>query len=413
MLQARWVCLLVGCYMLSFWGAVVFFLSTDELQLDGRITRDVETNSDQYVAFGAKTQTTRNNILVVAHGRSGSTFIGDIFNHHPGVFYMYEPLQTVERVHKRKHNIKYAKLAEEFLQSIFQCKFDESRYRRDIEAFYRDPHHPRLSFAMGSPPLCNFNMTDPRWKPQNCPPMTQLMLENTCKQRYELTVLKLLMSRIPNHRIDQFLVACDLQKATDCKVVFLIRDPRAAIPSAKSVGFYAEPDKQGRSGTRMYSYKICKQTEDNLEFLRNLPSWAHGRVKLLRYEDLAIHPLEELSGLFKFAGLSVIQSVKEWLNKTTHPSKEEERKAGFGPASTIHDAWTAVNRWRWKADPYEIYIIERYCGYVMKLMGYKPTDGSYELQRNLKIPLFTDNYEAQKWTNWNDVVQSQKAVQSD
>lgn len=33
----------------------------------------------------------RQNLIIVAHGRSGSTFLGNIFNNHPSVFYLFEP----------------------------------------------------------------------------------------------------------------------------------------------------------------------------------------------------------------------------------------------------------------------------------------------------------------------------------
>ena len=339
----------------------------------------------------------RQNVLIVAHGRSGTTFAGDIFNHHPDVFYMYEPLQTVERTHKRKNNDQYPKLATEYLKRIYQCRFDDTTYRQDIEKFYRAPTHPRISHAIGSPPLCEFDLFDERWSLKNCPPMTQVALEETCAQRRNLTALKLLMSRIPNHSIEDLLTACDSLDNAHCKIVFLIRDPRAVIPSAKSRGFYGEKDNAGRSGTRAYSYELCSQTEKNLEFVKNLPAWARGRIKLLRYEDLAIYPLEQLPGLFKFSGLSVLDSVRVWLNKTTHPTKEEEQKSGHGPVTTLHDAWDAVNRWRWKVDAYEIYLIERYCKHVMDVMGYISTDGSYDLQRNTSVPLFKENYMAQAW----------------
>ena len=31
-------------------------------------------------------------VLIMAHKRGGSTFLGSIFQHHPGAFYWYEPL---------------------------------------------------------------------------------------------------------------------------------------------------------------------------------------------------------------------------------------------------------------------------------------------------------------------------------
>ena len=228
--------------------------------------------------------------------------------------------------------------------------------------------------------------------------MTQAALEESCAKRHKLTALKILMSKIPNHSIEDLLGSCNSLNNADCKIVFLVRDPRAVIPSAKSRGFYGEMDNAGRSGTRAYSYKLCSQTEKNLEFVKSLPAWARGRIKLLRYEDLAIYPLEQLPGLFEFAGLSVLDSVRVWLNKTTHPTKEEEEKSGFSEVTTLHDAWKAVNRWRWKVeDAYEIYLIEHYCKNELAMMGYIPTDGSYDVQRNTSVPLFKENYMAQAW----------------
>ena len=40
----------------------------------------------------AKNQT---RILIMTHHRSGSSFTGQLFNQHPDVFYMYEPLKIV------------------------------------------------------------------------------------------------------------------------------------------------------------------------------------------------------------------------------------------------------------------------------------------------------------------------------
>ena len=50
-------------------------------------------------------------------------------------------------------------------------------------------------------------------------------------------VLKVLISRIPENTINMILNACT-SRDVDCKIVFVVRDPRDVIPSSKSVGFY-------------------------------------------------------------------------------------------------------------------------------------------------------------------------------
>lgn len=151
----------------------------------------------------------------------------------------------------------------------------------------------------------------------------------------------------------------------------------------------------------MFSYNICEQTEANLGLLKNLPAWLRNQVKLLRYEDLAGHPIAEMKRLYKFAGLSVLDSVTNWLNRSTHPSKQREDvdiHRGYGAAYTVDDAEAAINRWRWKVtDLNDISTIEMYCKHVMQLMGYRPVYNSYELQRNISIPLHSRDFKAEDW----------------
>ena len=355
----------------------------------------------EYRAFlGGTTETARRNLIIVSHGRSGSSLTGDIFNHDPSVFYMYEPLQTAKRVHGKNDNqTSYNRLATELLASLVHCKFEHPEFLADIEKYYRKPAHPRVSQAVGSPPLCPYKMSDPRWSPELCPPMTSQSLGSACKDNYDLTVLKILISRIPENSIKTVLTACS-SLDVNCKIVFLIRDPRAVIPSSLNIGFFKETrNDNSKLGTRVYSYAQCKQTEENLEFVRKLPDSLRDRIKLLRYEDLAIEPLKELDRLYKFAGLPVLESVRAWLNDTTKQSRKACDRELDGPLVTCtkDDAWAAANRWRWKVHPHEINIIEHYCRRMMRLMGYRPVDMSHDLLANEKIPLFSDDYEAKNW----------------
>lgn len=326
--------------------------------------------------------------------------MGDIFNHHPSVFYMYEPLQSPERVMKRFRggNINYTQMVDHFLTGLFRCIFDHPDILYDMQRYYRKPDHPRISQAIASPPLCPYRVTDPKWNPKLCYPMTSKALGTACRDHYDLTVIKVLMARIPENSIKTIFSSCN-SKGVDCKVVFLVRDPRAVIASSKMAGFFKETG--GRTalrGTRIYSYKRCKQTEENLEYVRRLPDSLRERIKIQRFEDLAMNPLKELSSLFEFAGLPVLESVKTWLKQTTHSSRAAcNHMDGVEVTCTKDDYWTAINRWRWRAHPHEIDIIEHYCVKVMNLMGYRPVDRSNDLLVNRTIPLFRETFEAKHW----------------
>ena len=356
-------------------------------------------NEEKHLEKGVK-----KTLIIVSHGRSGSSLVGDIFNHHPSVFYMYEPLQTVMRVFNRlkRNDINsvpsYWDLAKEFLDAVLRCKFNNQQFLSDIEDFYRKQNHPRVSQAIASPPLCPYKPSDLKWKPNLCPPMTKELLASTCWKNYDLTVLKVLISRIPENTINIILNACS-SRDVDCKIVFLVRDPRAVISSSKSVGFFrdAVSDKAMR-GTRLYSYWRCKETEENLEIIRKLHNSLRNRIKLQRYEDLTSNPLKALTGLYEFAGLSELESVKTWLNETTRKTRGDCNETdGEQATCTKDDAWVAANRWRWKVDSKEISVTEKYCKETMRLMGYTPVDMSSELLSNQSIPLFSPDYEAEHW----------------
>ena len=345
-------------------------------------------------------RTARKNLIIVSHGRSGSSLMGDIFNHNPSVFYMYEPLQSAKRITKGKSttNESYSSIVEKFLTGVFRCKFDQPEILADIEKYYRKLDHPRISQAIASPPLCPYKPSDSRWDPKLCYPMTSESLGSACKDNYNLTVIKVLMDRIPESNIKTVLTSCN-SFDVDCKIIFLVRDPRAVIPSSRSFGFFNEKgNKDALQNTRLFSYKLCKETEENLDFIRKLPDFLRKRIKLQRYEDAAMDPLKELSGLHDFVGLPVLESVRTWLNETTQLSRSDcNEKDGAQATCTKDNARVAANRWRWKVPPHDISVIEYYCASVMRLVGYRTVDRSYELLANVTIPLFTHDYEAKNW----------------
>lgn len=262
------------------------------------------------------------------------------------MFYLYEPLQTVERT-REQFKSDYDILAQKFLKSVFQCRFDEPIFVKDMELYYRGLIHPLISRAIASPPLCPYNVSDERWDFKLCAKMTTKSLENACRQ-HKLTVIKVLIHRVPYKSLQSIISAC-APKQVDCKIVFLVRDPRAVVPSSLAVDFYREQGGPAKLGTRVFSYNLCEQTEANLRILKSLPAGLCDRVKLLRYEDLAAHPIAEMKNLYKFAGLSVLDGVTNWLSRSTHPSKQREDvdiHRGYSPTFTIDDAEAAINRWR-------------------------------------------------------------------
>ena len=65
------------------------------------------------------------------------------------------------------------------------------------------------------------------------------------RTNYDFTVIKVPMSRIPENRVETILASCN-SLDSDCKVIFLVRKPRAVIPSLLGISFFNEKgDDQG------------------------------------------------------------------------------------------------------------------------------------------------------------------------
>lgn len=110
---------LAGCLSCSFIFSLFLGMRdsverSDDLANKYRDQRNKKINSQQF-KIHLPNMAARRNVIIVSHGRSGSSITGDIFNHHPDVFYLYEPLQTVQRT-QQKFNVGYKGLAEIFLK---------------------------------------------------------------------------------------------------------------------------------------------------------------------------------------------------------------------------------------------------------------------------------------------------------
>lgn len=108
--------------------------------------------SSPVATMGHGFEKSRKYIIIVSHGRSGSTLMDDIFNHHPSVFYMYEPLQTAQRVLKQTdQNMSYSIIVEQLLIGIFVCKIcpatDFSLYREILPQTHTSSRKPSYCIA--------------------------------------------------------------------------------------------------------------------------------------------------------------------------------------------------------------------------------------------------------------------------
>ena len=324
------------------------------------------------------------NVFILSLPRSGSSFLGDVFNHHPQVLYLFEPLHSLQRsfsyntlFHFDFSLASYQKSASKFLDDVMSCKFVSGEFTRNI--FVKDRYR---SFALTSSNVCFNNGTS-----STCHAIDPLKLEALCKNNYSVVALKILTPRLPGSQWKKNLLPnCPSNLDGECRIIHLVRDPRAVTASLmSSVNFFKRKWEPKRE-LNWFVEKLCRQLESDVTVGMLTRSLLGERYKLIRFEDLASDSFSPVNDLFKFAGIDMLDEVSEWLYKATHAKDMDQR--GIGKAfQTNRDSERTISKWRTSMKSATVQMVEKHCGRVMGQLGYKLIGISMEKQNNLNISL--------------------------
>jgi len=139
------------------------------------------------------------NVMIVSQARSGCSFLGQMFNQHPNVFYLFGPLRAVtmetnEDLYLNSPSENYNILAEKLLSEILEYRFRSSVYLEHFSSFHRFS-----SKALSSYPLCLSKKAMEKFLSKGHSfPLTPQTMENQCRLNYSYSVFKILSHRIPN-----------------------------------------------------------------------------------------------------------------------------------------------------------------------------------------------------------------------
>uniref|UniRef100_A0A8C9UU65 Sulfotransferase n=1 Tax=Spermophilus dauricus TaxID=99837 RepID=A0A8C9UU65_SPEDA len=356
----------------------------------------------------------KQHIYVHATWRTGSSFLGELFNQHPDVFYLYEPMWHLWQALYPGDAESLQGALRDMLRSILCSRAppgDPAARATDTAnlttaALFRW----RTNKVICSPPLCpgatrtraEVGLVEDSACERSCPPVALRALEAECR-KYPVVVIK-------DVRLLDLGVLVPLLRdpGLNLKVVQLFRDPRAVHNSrlksrqgllresiqvlrtrqkgdhfhrvllAHGVG--ARPGGQSRAlpaAPRADFFLtgalevICEAWLRDLLFARGAPSWLRRRYLRLRYEDLVRQPRTQLRRLLRFAGLRAIAALEAFaLNMT--------RGAAYGTDRPFHlsarDAREAVHAWRERLSREQVRQVEASCAPAMRLLAY-PSSG--------------------------------------
>ena len=325
------------------------------------------------------------NLIIIAYHRSGSSFLGEMFNRDPEAFYLFEPIHTIDAFldARRRFPVLYDTLIRNLLDTIFKCDFSKNPFF--VNTLTSSP------FRLKSQALTSHGLCDPRvnsGKMHLCQRINDTVLTKLCSSRPLRVIKTIRMARWKN--LD-FLVD---SSHTSFKAIHLVRDPRGII--ASRVSWLLERISRDENSTspekmavrfavqryvRILSENLCKQMANDIN------DWTK-RVKLgrayamVRYEDASKQPLTIYKQISKFAGVAQAASVIGWLESNT-------KSSDLNYYSTTRNSSAVPHMWRRSLTLRLVNEIQKNCAQVMGILGYKMVHSEWQL-RNMKEPLVVD-----------------------
>jgi len=334
----------------------------------------------------------RQNIMVLSNQYCGSALLGELFNQNPQVFYLYEPLKSLDYYKENRPSDVYDAMVTQQLDGIFQCKFDELSYYTNFMSFQYSSLKSRLaSRALSASPLCPEVNSRPFYTIRMCTPLKPQTTSAICKLHQHTVVKSIQFSDV--HKLS-YLMDKD---STDysLKIVHLVRDPRAIVYT-HFLTQNASTMTNSTEHLKEYSRKLCQDMLLNIKYAITAPSWLQGKYTLLRYEDLGTNPHQVAELVYKFVGVPMAPQVRVWLDKLAYGSKDgySSTRSSFASSSSsgsmeeflTTNLTSSVHNWRVQMQYQAVRMIETECYEVMNLLGYKIVDDEEELT-SLTSPL--------------------------
>ena len=305
--------------------------------------------------------------------------MGNIFNQHDDVLYLFEPLHSIEV----KHGIEnfrmidnrtfYNRKTEGFLKDIMNCHYHNDSSDMYLKGFKKGGfrYHSR---KLISPPFCEK-------KGKRCFDVTPKLMNEICNDTNMKIVIKELEPRIPNVNISFLHYLSELkQNENDVYIIHLVRDPRAYLLSMKNLEWYKENHTIPELTEDVYIADRCLETLNNLEYFTKYSAEQRryfSKYAILRYEDFADNPVYTAQRMHDFVKLEFNRTIKEYVFEATSTNNNKT----INPyACTARNISVIKNKWRNEENYQFILKVQKLCKKIMEKLGYDMISSKEDLK---------------------------------
>ena len=312
----------------------------------------ISSHSRDHASFSHSSNT--QSVLIYTRYRSGSSFVGELFNSHPDIYYIFEFTKFLHHNNENRTVYLSSSLVESCLADATSCWFkhwtdDIPDINNYIAPYWRDRS------------LCN--------KLDNyhaCAPLSTEALECYCR-RFKYRVIKEIS-------LSSLHLFHNMWDSDNWKVIHLVRDPRGVISSRIKIAEQKHPELKGTftSGDlgKLYvrqAHTYCKEIMVDKMYYMDHKTRIYRKYKRIRYEEIAQQPITEAQSLYNFIGIPFHDDVAKSISQST----VEDSSVKFDPFSTRRNSNTTAANWLQHLPLDFILRIQEVCIKVMTELNYR------------------------------------------
>ena len=359
---------------------------------------EYQNNLTKYQFTFSPTSTPQERVFIWTLTRSGSSFLGHLFEKHERVWYMFEPFQKMKWLTENGSS----DFRTSFLIDLLNCDIsaqheqDFRKLRRSNTGNYDSTTKARCSVQ---PFKCN-NRSSLRFHKQGdksdimkeerrAKVFRSLCLEcggkddrtlfhEDCHKKSHI-VLKEILIRIYGGLERYHAMSEPFWKT---KIIHLIRDPRAVIASQ----IKAKIINKTHVNFSKTIHFLCDQSLKDYNFGTKMLQ-RYGLYTLIRYEDLCMNFKKEFQRLLKYVNLPrdrKYEIVLEWMESLQEVPAVIQQIT----YSVFREMKHQVTAWRTKISMNLVHIVEKECSLFMETFRYKKVNGNFGYLLDKKYKLY-------------------------
>nr|XP_033772741.1 carbohydrate sulfotransferase 5-like [Geotrypetes seraphini] len=329
----------------------------------------------------------KSQLLILSSWRSGSSFVGQLFNQSPDVFYLLEPTRHVWTIFSRRSPNFIQAPMRDLLRAIFSCNMSAFEPYIQKHQFVSNLFGWKESRALCSPPVCNALLRSDFIDRPKCMHICHQSpfekMEEACRTYSHVVVKVVRFLNLP------ILYPLLKDPSLNLKIIHLVRDPRAILSSREYLPGLNVDDtiiSRAQNSSRNISVvmqEICQaQVQIYKAASQNPPPFLKDRYLMVRHEDLVRDPLAYLREWYDYVGLSITPKLESWVYNITHRAISNDR--GFMHFSG--DSLKIAQKWRKKLSFQKVKEVQELCKQEMDMFGYQRV-WSEEHLKNMSLEL--------------------------